>query len=71
MLDIFFEKAPSTRREAFPNAQKGKPGTPKPKQNQIDNSKAKKTFGWEPISVEKTVLDMSESLAEYEKKWQQ
>ncbi|GAA5992961.1 hypothetical protein JCM5350_003061 [Sporobolomyces pararoseus] len=70
LLDLFFEKAPSSLLEAFPRAEKGKPGTPKPKQNQIDNSKAKKTFNWEPISVERTVLDMAQSLAEYEKKWQ-
>ncbi|GAA5914375.1 SDR family oxidoreductase [Sporobolomyces salmoneus] len=70
LLDVFFSKASSSLHEVFPNAQKGHPGTPKPKQNQIDNSKAKKTFGWEPISMEKTVLDMAESLAEYEKKWQ-
>jgi len=69
LLDIFFDKAPESLRSAFPNAEKGKPNTPKPKQNVIDNSKAKKTFGWEPISIEKTVLDMAESLAEYQKKW--
>ncbi|GAA5878181.1 hypothetical protein JCM16303_002873 [Sporobolomyces ruberrimus] len=70
LLDLFFDKAPSSLLDSFPNAQKGQPGTPKPKQNVIDNSKAKKTFGWEPISVEKTVLDMAQSLAEYQKKWQ-
>lgn len=71
LLDIFFEKAPSSLKEAFPRAEKGKTGTPKPKQNQIDNSKAKRTFNWEPITVEKTVLDMARSLAEYEKRWRQ
>ncbi|GAA6018687.1 hypothetical protein JCM11491_001261 [Sporobolomyces phaffii] len=70
LLDIFFDKGSSTLHEAFPNAEKGKPGEPKPeKVNKIDNSKARKTFGWEPISVEKTVLDMAESLAEYQKSW--
>ncbi|GAA5942535.1 SDR family oxidoreductase [Sporobolomyces koalae] len=70
LLDLFFEKAPQQLLEAFPNAERGKPGTAKPEQNLIDNSKAKRTFGWEPISTEKTVLDMVESLKQYQdSKW--
>ncbi|KAI5477461.1 D-lactaldehyde dehydrogenase [Pseudohyphozyma bogoriensis] len=49
---------------AFPDAIKGQPGTKQPESNQLDASKAKKTFGWEPIPWEKTVKDMNESLVE-------
>jgi nucleoside-diphosphate-sugar epimerase len=56
-------------KDNFPKHVAGKPGTPAPKQNVIDASKAKKTFGWEPIPVEKIVEDMTKSLAERQKEW--
>ncbi|GAA6018331.1 hypothetical protein JCM10207_000808 [Rhodosporidiobolus poonsookiae] len=69
LLDLFFSSAPETLLAAFPDAEKGKPGNPKPQANIIDASKAKRTFGWEPIEPKDTVLDMAASLAEYQKKW--
>ncbi|GAA5864785.1 hypothetical protein JCM1840_004901 [Sporobolomyces johnsonii] len=68
-LDIFFAQASDSLKASFPNAERGKPGTPKPKQNVIDASKAKKVFGWEPVKVEDTIIDMAKSLAEYQKTW--
>ncbi|GAA5899521.1 hypothetical protein JCM6882_001139 [Rhodosporidiobolus microsporus] len=69
LLDLFFSAAPPSLLAAFPNAQRGNPGQPKPRANVIDAGKARKTFGWEPIPVEKTILDMADSLAEYQKQW--
>ncbi|GAA5860946.1 hypothetical protein JCM8547_003897 [Rhodosporidiobolus lusitaniae] len=71
LLDAFFLHASPALLQAFPNAVKGHPGTEKPKQNVIDTTKARRIFGWEPIGVEKTVIDMAESLAEYQKMWEQ
>ncbi|GAA5840560.1 hypothetical protein JCM11251_007615 [Rhodosporidiobolus azoricus] len=69
LLDLFHSHAPSSLHEAFPSAQKGNPGQPKPEANVIDAGKAKRTFGWEPVEVQKTILDMAASLAEYQKQW--
>lgn len=55
LLDLFFEHAPSSLKDAFPNAEKGHPGQAKPKQNVIDTGKARKTFGWEPKDAKDTV----------------
>jgi hypothetical protein len=69
LLDLFFAHAPESLLSAFPNAQKGHTGTPKPKQNTIDTSKTEKTFGWKAIGKKETVLDMAKSLEEYQKRW--
>ncbi|GAA6044393.1 hypothetical protein JCM8097_002086 [Rhodosporidiobolus ruineniae] len=70
LLDLFFAHAPPALLDAFPNAQRGTPGAPKPKQNVIDAGKAKRTFGWTPIEPKDTVIDMAASLAEYQKQWE-
>ncbi|CEQ42764.1 SPOSA6832_04619, partial [Sporobolomyces salmonicolor] len=59
LLDVFFAHASDSLKASFPNAERGKPGTPKPKQNVIDAGKAKKVFG----------IDMAKSLAEYQTTW--
>ncbi|GAA6062179.1 hypothetical protein JCM10212_001343 [Sporobolomyces blumeae] len=69
LLDIYHAKASDSLKATFPQAEKGTPGKGNPKQNKIDTAKARKVFGWEPIETEKTVIDMAESLAEYQKKW--
>ncbi|BGP27383.1 hypothetical protein JCM10295v2_006351 [Rhodotorula toruloides] len=69
LLDLFFENADDSLKSAFPHAEKGEPGNPKPKANAIDTSKVRETFKWQPIEAKDTVLDMAKSLAEYEKKW--
>ncbi|BGP03186.1 putative uncharacterized oxidoreductase [Rhodotorula toruloides] len=69
LLDLFFAHADDSLKSAFPNAEKGKPGNPKPKANVMDTSKVRKTFKWQPIEAKDTVLDMAKSLAEYQQKW--
>lgn len=54
---------------AFPKLVKGLPGSAQPVQNTMDCSRAKTIFKWTPISIEKTVLDMTESLRQREKTW--
>ncbi|KAG0661671.1 methylglyoxal reductase (NADPH-dependent) gre2 [Rhodotorula mucilaginosa] len=71
LLDLYFEYAPEDVKSVFPNAERGKPGNPKPKANTIDTSKVRNTFHWQPIADKDTVLDMAKSLAEYQKtRWQ-
>ncbi|GAA5856956.1 hypothetical protein JCM9279_005030 [Rhodotorula babjevae] len=70
LLDLFFEHAPSSLKDAFPNAEKGHPGQAKPKQNVIDTGKARKAFAWQPKDAKDTVIDMAQSLAEYKQKWE-
>ncbi|BGP57958.1 hypothetical protein JCM8202_002143 [Rhodotorula sphaerocarpa] len=67
LLDLYFQHASDDLKASFPNAERGKPGQPKPKANTIDTSKVRETFGWTPVADKDTVLDMVESLAEYQK----
>ncbi|TNY24036.1 hypothetical protein DMC30DRAFT_413521 [Rhodotorula diobovata] len=70
LLDLFFQHASPALKDAFPSAQKGNPGAPKPTQNVIDTSKARRVFGWAPKDPKDTVIDMAQSLSEYKKqKW--
>ncbi|KAK4051516.1 hypothetical protein OIO90_004730 [Microbotryomycetes sp. JL221] len=67
MLDVLFQDDKNKELAAkFPNAEKGHPGVriEKDKTNVLDASKAKKVFGWEPMPLEKTVLDMAQSFAD-------
>mgnify|MGYP006876448541 CR=1 FL=1 len=55
LLDLYFEYAPEDVKSVFPNAERGKPGNPKPKANTIDTSKVRNTFHWQPIADKDTV----------------
>ncbi|BGP43138.1 hypothetical protein JCM10449v2_007162 [Rhodotorula kratochvilovae] len=70
LLDLYHTYASPALRAAFPNAEKGHPGKPKPTQNVIDTAKTRGTFGWTPRNAKDTVIDMAESLAEYKKEWE-
>ncbi|GAA5978589.1 hypothetical protein JCM11641_002780 [Rhodosporidiobolus odoratus] len=70
LLDLFFSSAPQPLLSSFPNAQKGIPGKEKPKQNVIDAGKARRVFGWTPVDPKETIIDMAQSLADYQKKWE-
>ncbi|GAA6053251.1 hypothetical protein JCM3770_002678 [Rhodotorula araucariae] len=70
LLDLFHTHASPALRAAFPHAEKGQPGKPKPTQNVIDTAKVRKTFAWQPRDAKDTVIDMAESLAEYKKEWE-
>lgn len=69
LLDVLHSEKHRDLLKAFPNATRGKPGCAAPKQNKLDASKARSTFGWEPIPTEQTVVDMTRSLAERQKEW--
>lgn len=69
LLDVLQKPENAELLKLFPKAVGGQPGTAAPRQNVIDASKAKKTFGWEPIPLEKIVADMTKSLAERQKEW--
>ncbi|KAI5474685.1 D-lactaldehyde dehydrogenase [Pseudohyphozyma bogoriensis] len=68
-IDFLHEPEQKELIEAFPKIVRGIPGKEPGVQNWIDASKARKTFGWEPIPWQKTVIDMTASLAEKQKSW--
>lgn len=55
LLDVIHKPEHAELLKQFPKALKGVPGCERPKQNVIDTTRAQKTFGWSPISLEKTV----------------
>ncbi|KAK4701200.1 hypothetical protein P7C70_g5036, partial [Phenoliferia sp. Uapishka_3] len=53
----------------FPKAITGHPHATAPVQNLFDASRAKELFNWTPVSLQKTFVDMAESLAERQTLW--
>ncbi|KAL8276994.1 hypothetical protein RQP46_010629 [Phenoliferia psychrophenolica] len=68
-LDVMHKPENADLLAQFPKAIEGHPHATAPVQNILDASRARDMFSWTPIPLEKTFVDMAQSLAERQTQW--